>query len=76
MKRQFGIYRHNQFNGRPGYWERISKYGTMEAALDALKDFTKRSKKKRVFVYCILPATEQERWLLIKDHEKLLKIAR
>lgn len=76
MKKAFGIYRFNQHYGRRGFWERCGKYETPERALQAIKDLTKRPKKERIFVYCILPSIERERWLLIKDHEKLLKSAR
>ena len=76
MKKAFAIYRHSQYWGRPGMWERCGKYETPEATLQAMKDFTKQPKKLRVFRYIILPNLSKERWFLAKDHDKLYKAAR
>jgi len=72
----YAIYRFNQHYGKKRYWERCGQYSTPSAALQALMDLTKRSKKKRIFCYCILPNEAEEKWLLIKEHENLLKSAR
>ena len=75
-KRPWAIYRHSRYHGRKGYWERCGEYKTPRAALNALKDFTKRPKKERVFVYVVLKNEHEDKWVLIKDHDKLFKSAR
>jgi hypothetical protein len=74
--RPFGIYRHNQYHGRKGMWERCGSYKTMEDAFNAIKAMTKRPRKERIFAYVILPNKGRERWVLIPEHNNLLKTAR
>ena len=75
-KKPFAIYMHNHHFGREGYWERVSSYRTMDDAFTALMQLSRTPKKDRVFVYVILPNHGETRWILIKDHEQLLKMAR
>jgi len=75
-RRPFGIYRHNQYEGRKGMWERVSSYKTMEDAFNAIRDLTKKPRKERIFLYVILPNSGRERWVLIPEHDNLLKTAR
>jgi hypothetical protein len=75
-KKPFAIYRWNQYQGKDGFWERASAYETASAAAQALIDLTRKPKAERIFTYIILPNETQERWILVKDHKKLLESAR
>ena len=76
MKKPYAIFRYNQYQDREGLWERYRKYETMDAAVQALIDLTRKPKKDRIFLYTIFPNEGQHKWVLIKDHEGLLKTAR
>ena len=74
----FGIYRHHQYKGTPGIWERIKWFNHPDEALQCIKDLTKRPKSERVFCYTILPVNSFERYIQIDEEhrEQLLKAAR
>ena len=74
--RPYGVYRHSQYWKRPGYWERIGLYKTMEAADQAMKEFTKTRRETRFHRYHIFPAQTMEKWLYFIDHEQLWRTAR
>ena len=75
----FGIYRYSLHKTEhDGIWERIAWYDDMGAAMQSLRDRTKRPKAMRYYTYTILPVESPSRKIQIKEEQReaFLKAAR
>ena len=77
-RKKYGVYRHAQKGWADDMWERVKAFQTPEAAHQCIKDLSKVSKSKRLFVYTMLPVLDRKRFVLINEEhkEQLLKTAR
>ena len=79
-KRKFGIYKNNdRLHPKGDIWTLHRAYPTMEQALQALTDITRKPRRQRVDRYTILPVLDpHKRDILIKEDyiEKILKASR